>query len=182
VGNCGSNIAPGVSCNVFASFAPTSAGPKSATLLIAHNALGSSTSIALTGTGTSPTTSPGSGTVTGGGTVAGTVLGTQPTNAKKLSLPTNLDFGVKKVRVNHTKAVTVTNRQRTELPIFFVNTSGGAFKASRGNCPIVLGVGKSCKLMVTFKPSVAGKDFKGLLKLSGNSKQLTMTLTGKGRR
>jgi hypothetical protein len=46
----GSTLAPGASCRADLTFRPTSAGAKSASLTITHNATGGTTSVALTGT------------------------------------------------------------------------------------------------------------------------------------
>jgi hypothetical protein len=56
-------------------------------------------------------------------TGVGTAPGTQTIKAKKLVIPTSLDFGKLKVNVNHT----VTNYQKFELPVTFVNTVGKVF-------------------------------------------------------
>jgi hypothetical protein len=61
--NC-SSVAVGGSCTINVTFAPTSAGAKSATLAIAHNASGSPSSVALSGTANAPVSSGGGG---GGG-------------------------------------------------------------------------------------------------------------------
>jgi len=53
---CGSSIAAGGSCTVSVKFAPTSGGPLSGTLSVATSAPGSPLTIALTGTGVTPTT------------------------------------------------------------------------------------------------------------------------------
>lgn len=179
---CGT-VAPNGTCSVTVSFLPTTVGAKAATLDIAHNAAGSSTSIPMTGTGTSPGTGAGVGVSAIVGASAGVSPGgTQPpVNAAKLSLPTALDFGTVKANANKTMAVTVTNQLNSLLHISFVNTTGGAFSATRGGCPVILGVGKSCKIRVTFNPTVPGKVYTGKLKLSG-SNPMTMSLSGTGRR
>jgi serine protease len=61
--NC-SSVTVGGSCTINVTFAPTSAGAKSATLAIAHNASGSPSSVALSGTANAPVSSGGGG---GGG-------------------------------------------------------------------------------------------------------------------
>ena len=54
-GSCaaGASVAAGTSCTVQASFTPTAAGARAATLTITHNATGGSSSVALSGTGNS---------------------------------------------------------------------------------------------------------------------------------
>ncbi|ESS73062.1 hypothetical protein MGMO_37c00230 [Methyloglobulus morosus KoM1] len=180
---CGT-VTPNGTCSVTVSFLPTTVGAKAATLDIVHNAAGSSTSVPMAGTGTSPGTGAGVGVSVNAivGASAGVSPGTQPpVNAAKLSLPTALDFGTVKAKANKTMAVTVTNQLSSLLHISFVNTTGGAFSATRGGCPVILGVGKSCKIRVTFNPTVPGKVYTGKLTLSGN-KPMTMSLSGTGRR
>ncbi len=202
IGTCGT-VAPNGTCSVFVSFLPTSTGTSTATLVIAHNAAGSATNIPVTGTvnsagtgtgGTSGTgnggsvsTVPGTGGAgNGGGTVtvpgAGVPVAIPPVKAAKLPMQTSLDFGRVKASKGRTLSVTVTNHKRVELPIYFVNTSGSAFTATRGNCSLYLGVGKSCKLSVTFQPTVAGKSYSGKLSMVINGKTMITELTGTGRR
>lgn len=64
--NCGSSVANGFSCQVAVSFAPTAAGSRAATLSITDNASNSPQTVALSGTGVSPSIGlgPGSGSPT----------------------------------------------------------------------------------------------------------------------
>jgi len=55
---CETSLAAGASCTVSVEFKPAAAGSFSAALAIADNATGSSQSVALTGTGTKPATTP----------------------------------------------------------------------------------------------------------------------------
>lgn len=182
VGTCGTVVSNGT-CSVSVSFQPTT-GAKTATLIIAHNAAGSSTNIPLTGVGISTGTVTGANTGTKAGAGVNVVPNTQPSKTAKLTMPTNLNFGTLKVKANHTVSVTVTNRRKVEFPVTFVDTLGGGFTVTRGNCPISLDVGRSCKLRVTFRPTVSGKTYSGVLKLWSNilKEPMTMSLTGKGRR
>ncbi|MEU7825601.1 ThuA domain-containing protein [Catellatospora sp. NPDC049133] len=54
---CGSALAPGASCTVTVAFAPTSAGGKTGTLIVASSASNPTLSVGLTGTGTAATSS-----------------------------------------------------------------------------------------------------------------------------
>jgi hypothetical protein len=184
IGTCGTVVSNGT-CSVSVSFQPT-IGAKTATLIIAHNAAGSSTNIPLSGSGLSSGTVIVTGANTGIGARTGinTVPNTLPTKPAKLTMPTNLDFGTLKVKTSHTVSVTVTNRRKIEFPVTFVDTLGGGFTVTRGNCPISLDVGRSCKLRVTFRPTVSGKTYSGVLKLWSSilKEPMTMSLTGKGKR
>jgi FG-GAP-like repeat/Abnormal spindle-like microcephaly-assoc'd, ASPM-SPD-2-Hydin/FG-GAP repeat len=64
--NCGISVANGSSCQVTVSFAPTAAGGRAATLSIGDNAGNSPQTVALAGTGASPSIGlgPGSGSTT----------------------------------------------------------------------------------------------------------------------
>ena len=54
--NCGTSLAAGASCTVSVTFTPTAAGSASGTLSVNSSAPGSPLTVALSGTGTSPTT------------------------------------------------------------------------------------------------------------------------------
>ena len=188
VGDTCGTVVPTGTCTVTVAFKPTAAGPVSATLNIAHNGAGAGTSIPLIGTGTGGTTggTGGNGGVVNVPAASGPIIVPVAPAANNigLSLPTAVNFGAKKVNVSHKKAVRVTNRTKTALPISFVNTTGKVFTATRGNCPTMLGAGKSCKIEVTFNPRVAKKNFTGVLKLTSaaSANELTLTLSGKGKR
>jgi hypothetical protein len=71
--NCGSSVAPGGSCTINVTFAPTSTGPRAATLTVtdnSNNVVGSQQSMSLTGTGLGSLTITASSTsMSYGGTV-----------------------------------------------------------------------------------------------------------------
>jgi hypothetical protein len=54
-GTCGATVAPGATCSLAVSFAPSAPGARNANLAVADNAPGSPQTLALTGTGTTPT-------------------------------------------------------------------------------------------------------------------------------
>ena len=54
--NCGTSLAAGASCTVSVTFAPTAAGAATGTLSVASSAPGSPLTVALSGTGVTPTT------------------------------------------------------------------------------------------------------------------------------
>jgi Ca2+-binding RTX toxin-like protein len=157
------SVAPGASCTIAVTFRTTTTGAKSATVSINHNSnnvLGTVTSVALTGTGV-------------------TVSATAPT----LAMQTTVNFGPQKINQNRTNTVNVTNSGPGALLIGTVTTSSGAFSATRGNCPASLAVGRSCKLNVTFRPTVVGQTFTGTLVVTSNAANspTSATLTGSGK-
>ena len=159
---CGVTVAPGASCNISVTFAPTTAGAKTGSVSITHN------SNNVPGTTT---------TVTLGGNGGGAVL-------PVLTMPANVAFGAQRVNQNRTISVTVQNQGPGALLITAVNTSGGAFTATRGTCPVSLAAGRSCKLSVTFRPTIIGQNYTGTLTVISNAANnpTSATLTGTGRR
>ena len=160
--NCGLTVAPAASCTIAVRFAPTTAGAKTATISITHN------SNNVPGTITS---------VTLGGNGGGAAL-------PVLTMPANVAFGAQHVNANKTISVTVLNNGPGALLISSVNTSGGAFTATLGNCPASLAAGRNCKLSVTFRPTIIGQNYSGTLTLvsnAGNS-PTSANLTGTGRK
>ncbi|MEI7743872.1 MAG: peroxidase family protein [Chloroflexota bacterium] len=155
---CGT-VAPGASCTISVSFRPATAGAESATLVISHNAAGSPSTVALSGTGVVPA-----------------VLG----------LVTSLDFGIQRISTSTTKQLTVTNTGTATLVFGSspITTSGGAFiSPSMGSCPASLAPGKSCKISVTFRPT-AITTYTGTLTLvsNGTNSPARVTLTGSGKK
>jgi hypothetical protein len=79
---CGNSLAPGASCSVQISFAPTATGSQSGSLTLADNAPGSPQAVSLSGNGTNVTVAAATGsslssTITSGGT-ASYVLSVNP--------------------------------------------------------------------------------------------------------
>jgi len=156
-------LAPNASCTVSVTFTPTSEGAKSATLAIAHNAAASPTTVALTGNGV-----------------------VAPPPAAVASLPTTVDFGIRRVGQTRTQNVQVTNTGTADLEISDVTateTSAGAtFTATRGDCPQFLAPGRSCRLSVSYTPLAAGPHTGTLTVTSNDSNSPTTAgLTGTGR-
>jgi hypothetical protein len=128
--NCGT-VAPGASCTISGvTFTPTSAGAKSASVDVAHNAAGTPSSVALTGTGTLP---------------AGAVL----------SMPTSVDFPQIRAGQTRTQNVRVSNTGNAPV-VFGVLTATAPYSVTMGNCPASLAPGRNCNLSVTFAPTAAG--------------------------
>jgi hypothetical protein len=156
---CGT-VAPGASCTIGVSFRPAAAGAESATLNIAHNAAGSPSTVALSGTG-----------------VVNAVL----------SIPTSLDFSVQRINTNTTKSLMVTNTGTATLVFATTNpisTSGVPFiNPSMGSCGASLAPGKKCSISVTFRPTVI-QAYTGTLTLlsNGTNSPTVVKLTGSGKK
>jgi Ca2+-binding RTX toxin-like protein len=129
------NLAPGASCTVSVTFAPTTAGTKSATLAVNVAAPGVSQSVALTGTIVAPVF-----------TVAPGTLGFAP-QLRNTTSPA--------------RTVTVTNTGIAPLVVSNVTRTGAnpgqfAHATTCGPFPRTLAAGASCTISVTFTPTGAG--------------------------
>jgi hypothetical protein len=154
-------LAPAATCTISVAFRPTTTGPKTATLVLTHNAAGSPTSINLAGN---------------------TVAGPPPPAAPVLVMPATTDFGTRRVGTTRTQSIRITNNGPGALLITSVSTTGAGFTGNRGNCPASLAVGRSCNASVTFAPTAAGA-FTGSLVVISNAvgNPRTAGLTGTGR-
>lgn len=145
-GSCSTStpVATGGSCTIPVVFAPTSAASFSASLVLTDDAPGSPHSVALSGTGVTPTV-----TLT----------------------PSPLDFGnVQAGTVSGLQFVTLNNPGPTPLNITSIAASGGAaFTVGGGTCTTATPVaaGASCTIGLTFFPNVAGP-FSGTLAVTDN--------------
>lgn len=163
-GNCvGANLANGQSCTVNVSFAPTAAAAVNATLAITHNAGGSPSSVALSGTGT-----------------------TAPVPAVALSRASVSFAGVTAVgQQSIAERVTLTNNGPGSVTLTSVsgspefNVVAGAAGACRAGQ--TLAQGANCTIDVSFAPAAAGAR-SGTLSVpsSGSPATLTASLSGTG--
>jgi hypothetical protein len=133
----GSSVAAGASCVIYVVFTPSANGSRAATLSIAHNAAGSPTTIALSGTG--------SGTPLPAVTVG----------------PAALSFGAQSIGTGSAaQSVTVTNSGQATLNLASLNLTGGAASdfVRNGSCNAgsALAPGTSCAVTIAFTPSAAG--------------------------
>ncbi len=154
-------VAAGGSCIISVTFAPATAGAKTATVGITHNsnnAPGTVSNVALNGTGVAPT-------------------------SPRVAMPATLAFGAQRINANKTVTLTVTNQGPGALVITSVTTSGAPFTATRGNCPASLAAGRNCKLDITYRPTVRGLTSTGTVTVISNASNspTATTLTGTGR-
>ena len=127
---CGSSLAPGAYCSISVTFKPTQIGPRTASVTIADNGIGSPQTVALSGTGV----------------VSGpdaTLSGPSPIFATQL-------LGT----ISAAQSVTLTNYGTTTLSITsigFNGTNPGDF-AQTDTCGTSVLAGASCTVSVTFTP------------------------------
>jgi hypothetical protein len=153
--NCGSGLAPGASCLIRVNFAPTQVGPRTASVTLTDNAVGSPQTVSLSGTG-----------VTAG------------PNAT-LS-PTSLTFATQLLgTTSPTQSVTLTNYGAQSLLITSILPYGDF--AQSNTCGSSLGTGASCTITVTFTPTRGGTRT-GRVAITDNASgsPQTVTLTGTG--
>jgi hypothetical protein len=127
------SVAIGASCTVAIDFAPQSGGARAANLTFNDNASGSPQTIALSGTSDAPQIQLSGMSLTFGAQSVGTTSATQ--------------------------TITVSNPGTAALgfngSIIATGANAGDFNVTN-NCPPSLGVGVSCGITVTFKPTAAG--------------------------
>lgn len=161
-GSCtnGGTVAAGASCTVQIVFKPTASGSRNASLVIAHNATGGSSTVALSGTGN---TAP------------------QPTIALSANA---LDFGAQAGgTASPAQSVTVSNTGQAALNFTSIAVGGpnaGVF-ALGGSCTTAAAVqaGGSCTVTVTATPSGSGA-FSGSLALASNASNGTVSVALSG--
>jgi hypothetical protein len=150
---CGTSIDAGKTCKITITFKPSIVGTDDATLSVTDSASNSPQTAALTGTGELPVT---------------------------LSL-TTLAFGnVDEGATSASKSVTVTNNQNVTLSDIVVSTTSTDYTQTN-TCGTSIAAGKTCKITVTFKPSIIGTDDATLsVTDSASNSPQTAALTGTG--
>lgn len=164
-GTCaiGTNLNAGASCTIDVTFTPLATGGRSATISIAHNASGSPTALALSGTGAAPATS-----------APGVTLN-----------PIALDFGtVTSAMSSAAKTAQLTNSGNAPLLLTDVVLEGtnAADFARTTDCPLTgsLAAGTSCSISVTFTPAASGARSADIAIVSNATGAPTLKLTGSG--
>ncbi len=159
VSSCGT-ISAGASCNVSTGFSPASTGARSGTITVTHNAAGTTSTVALSGTG-----------------AAAAVPGIQVT-------PLSLDFGtVAAGSFSGGLPVAVSSVGGAPLVITGLSDTGAVFPVIGGSCVVgtPVAAGGSCTILLRFAPAVAGPQSK-MLTISHNAgtAPLSISLTGIG--
>ncbi|MFE9421440.1 discoidin domain-containing protein [Kitasatospora sp. NPDC006697] len=149
---CGSSIAANGSCTVSVTFAPTATGARSGSLTV--TAGGTTSTVALSGTGTAP----------------GPVLGANPGS---LAFPAAAVGATSAART-----VTLTNSGTSAATVSGITTTGDF--AQTNTCATVA-VGASCTVSVTFTPTAGGARTGSLsIASNANNAPTTVALTGSG--
>ncbi len=129
---CGSSLAPSAQCTLSATFTPSAAGTRTASVVFTDNAAGSPQTVNLTGTGTSAGLGLSATTLTFGSQLLGA-----STPAQSVTLTNNGNL-----------ALSITSAAVT-------GTNPGDFPETT-TCGSSLAAGGSCTISVTFTPSASG--------------------------
>jgi hypothetical protein len=125
---CGATLPVGANCQIAVVFQPQAGGPRSATLNVTYQGLGSPQIVSLSGVG-----------------AVSTVTLTPP----------NLNFPIQLVgTASSARTATLTNTGTVPVNISNISTTG-PFKETN-NCPSSLPIGKSCQIQVKFAPVQKG--------------------------
>lgn len=155
----------GSSCLLRVRFAPTTAGPASATVSVVHSASGSPSTISLSGTGTQSLVNPTSATLAFG----------------------NAEFGVpaptQTVTVGNTGTTTLNFSTDPRAPAAITGTGAADYAVTGGTCSFgtPVAAGGSCTLVVRFTASAVGSRTAELrVDSDATNGPLRVTLTGTG--
>jgi len=154
--NCALSLAPGASCTINVTFAPSQVGPRTASLTITDDAPGSPQMVSLAGTGV--------------------ISGPNP----NLS-PATLTFATQLVATtSSSQAVTFSDYGTAAISITSIAASSN-FGESGNNCASMLVAGAACTINLTFTPTAAGK-LSGTLSVTDNApgSPQTVSLNGVG--
>jgi len=153
--NCGSSVAAGASCTITITFRPTKPNTTTASVSVKDNAAGSPQTVALSGTGTYVTLSPGT-----------------------------LNFGTVTVGKSSTPQVaTFTNTAKFALPIKSLTITGtnASDYTETNTCQPSVAASASCDITVTFKPTATGLRTADVsVSDGGGGSPQTVALTGTG--
>jgi CubicO group peptidase (beta-lactamase class C family) len=153
---CPPILSPGNQCVIDVSFRPTSAGTKSATLVVGTELAGTQ-SVSLIGTAVKATYA--------------------------LS-PTAVNFGaVKRKTTSAVATVSITNGNVVPLPITAIAIKGTNSKqfSQTNDCGTEIAAGSACTVFVTFKPTTLGnKSGKVVVTAGGGATQKSAALSGTG--
>jgi len=151
---CVATVAPGSSCSVSISFAPTAEGARSATLVIDD----------------------------GTGAKAEALLSAVALPAGQLAIsPLRWEFGDITVGLEATRAFTIVNAglERAAAPNITFDATNLGFTATH-NCPIYLIAGGICSVTVRFRPKAAGLVNTTLRGAASDGGSVVVTLSGAG--
>lgn len=140
--NCPGSLGVAATCTINVTFTPTASGVRSGSISVADNAAGSPQTVALSGTGVTPT----------------------PTAIlSAASIPfSNQSVGT----TSGSQTISLSNTGTATLAIASIVVNGDFARTT--TCGATLGVGLSCNISVTFTPTVAGLR-NGTLTVTDNS-------------
>jgi len=150
-------VVPGGACTISVRFRPITTGLKTVSVDIVHNAAGSPTRVAVSGTGAIATTTA---------TIANTAIG---------------GGGGQRIGRTASSNVRVTNTGANPLVITSAITQAPFAVTDLGTCTAPVRPGRSCNLRVSFSPTAAVAYTETLTLVSNASNNPTGTLTGRGR-
>jgi Abnormal spindle-like microcephaly-assoc'd, ASPM-SPD-2-Hydin len=159
-------LASGQTCTVAVSFKPTAAGTRTASLTFTDNAAGSPRSVSLTGTGFVPQPAGASAIATDQTALAfpTTVVGSTPSPSQSVTVTNTGTADL------HVSGATLTGRNASEF----------AVESSTCGTPVL--PGKTCTILVAFKPVTAGAKTASLAIASdAPSGVAQVSLSGQGR-
>jgi hypothetical protein len=126
--NCGSSLAPGASCTINVTFAPTAAGSRTGSITVTDNASPATQTISLTGTGT------------------GALANLAPSSLTFASQPVGTSSSAQNL--------TLSNPGGSALTISSITVSGDFSQTN--TCGSSLAANSSCAISVTFTPTATG--------------------------
>jgi sugar lactone lactonase YvrE len=151
--NCPNQLAAGSNCTVSVTFTPTATGPASGSLIVKDDSgnAGTTQTVTLVGTGTTPGASVSPTTASFSGQLVGTTGGTR--SVKLTSTGTG--------------------------PLQITGIAATAPFSETNNCSASIAAGSSCTIDVSFTPDAPGSA-SGTLTISDNAGTQTVKLTGSG--
>jgi hypothetical protein len=159
-GTCsaGGSVAAAATCTVTMTFNPVAAGTASGTLTIAHNASPTTSTVALSGSGTAAA-APVAGAAPASLTFASTTVGS----------------------TSPAQTVTLSNTGSAALALGTIANSNAAFVIGGGSCAAggSVAAGASCTVTLAFKPTAAGAAT-GALTFTHNASPATTTVALSG--
>jgi uncharacterized protein (TIGR03382 family) len=163
-GTCapGATLAAGANCTVLVSFKPGTAGTRSATLAVAHNGTGGSSSVALSGSASA---------------VPQASIGVSATSIGFGALAVNAPSAARSITINNSGQDALT------LSALTLAGSNGVLFTLGGDCAVnkPVAAGAACSVTVSAQPTASGA-FTGSLTVASNAANgsLTIGLAGSG--
>jgi alpha-tubulin suppressor-like RCC1 family protein len=162
-GTCGTTLASGASCTLVTTYAPVVAGVTSKTLTLAYYDAGTTTSEAITVSGTAVTLA----------SIAFTLPVANPYDFGTLTTSAAQGTVTYTVQNSGGQAATSFAASALTAPFSYV---GGTYPGTGGTCNTTLAAGASCTMVLGFKPTAAGS-FSGTLTVTAHDGSATQTIS-----